>query len=260
MAHPMMRGSSDARHVLVFEKREQVWQFMEERFREIGEGAVGERGRFSVALSGGKTPKDLYVEIAGQGRDMHWKDIHVFLVDERFVPRSTEMSNYGMIEKNLLQHVPIPDGNIHPIGVKGGDVNAWAAAYEEELLQFFGILPGSVPAFDLVLLGMGEDGHTASLFPGMPDVRNDRRLVRPIEAAGERVARVTLTLRVINSARNVFFLVTGEAKAQAVHRVVDEQDPSLPATLVLPENGALFFLCDAEAGSMLLAERKINRL
>ncbi len=224
---------------------------MVDRFRKIWEKAVSERGRFSVALSGGTTPKDLYMEIGRKGSAWDWKDIHVFLVDERFVPPTDDRSNYRMIKESLLDCIPIPAANVHPIDTGQTDPRASAKAFEAGLMRFFDTGKGGVPAFDLIMLGLGEDGHTASLFPGLPDLRSDTHLVRAVEPAGERVARVTLTLPVINNGRNVIFLVTGETKARTVRRAVQEQDPNLPASLVQPREGTLFFVCDRDAGSML---------
>jgi 6-phosphogluconolactonase len=251
VAYEVIRQPDHGRQVLIFESKEQVCRFTVDRFWEISERTINEWGRFSVALSGGKTPQDIYVEIGRVGQGMDWRAIHVFLVDERFVPPDDDRSNFRMIKKTLLDAIPIPVANLHAVATEETDPRTSAKGYEAELMKFFGTGPGSVPAFDMILLGMGEDGHTASLFPGVPDLQNDKRLVRAVEPAGARVARVTLTLPVINGARNVFFLVTGETKARTVRRVVEEQDPTLPASLVRPLEGALLFLCDREAGSLL---------
>jgi 6-phosphogluconolactonase len=251
VAHDVVRGPDDGPSVLVLENRQQMWTFMVGRFREISERAVRERGRFSAALSGGKTPEDLYVEMGRMGQDMEWRNIHIFLVDERFVPHGEGRSNYGMIKRTLLDKVPIPAANVHPIETEESDPRTSARKYEADLQRFFGTTPEATPEFDMILLGMGQDGHTASLFPGLPDLRLERRLVREVEATPESVVRVTLTLPVINHGRAVFFLITGKAKAGIVRRVVEEREPGLPASLVLPVEGALFFVCDGEAASML---------
>lgn len=251
MAHDIVRGPYDGPPVLVLETREEMWRFMVGRFREISERAIRERGRFSAALSGGKTPEDLYIELGLVGQDMEWRNIHVFLVDERFVPLGDARSNYGMIKRTLLDKVPIPAANVHPIETEESDLRTSALKYEADVQRFFGTGPGTIPAFDMILLGIGQDGHTASLFPGLSDLRVGSRLVREVEALPESVARVTLTLPVINHGRTVFFLVTGKAKADMVRRVVEERDPGLPASQVLPVEGELFFVCDGEAASML---------
>jgi 6-phosphogluconolactonase len=250
VAHDLTRESDRGRQVLVFQNKADIYRFVTDRFLDLSKRAVVEHNRFSVALSGGKTPIDLYTEIGRLEQGIDWKSIHLFLVDERVVPLDDSQSNYGMIKGRLLDAIPIPTTNVHAVAYET-DPSTSARKYETELKKFFDVGPGGVPAFDLILLGMGEDGHTASLFPELPDLQNDDRMVRAIEPSGERVARVTLTLQVINHGRNVFFLVTGQAKARIVRRVVEEQDPSLPASLVRPVEGALIYLLDGEAGSML---------
>ncbi len=123
MADDVVRGPDDGPSVLVLENREQMWAFMVGRFREISERAMRERGRFSAALSGGKTPEDFYLEMGRVGQDMEWRNIHIFLVDERFVPRGDDRSNYGMIKRTLLDKVPIPAANVHPIETEESDLS-----------------------------------------------------------------------------------------------------------------------------------------
>ncbi|MGD0657417.1 MAG: 6-phosphogluconolactonase [Syntrophorhabdales bacterium] len=251
MAHDVVRRPYGRPPVLVLETREEMWTFMVGRFREKSERAIRERGRFSAGLSGGKTPEDLYLEMGRVGQDTEWGNIHIFLVDERFVPLGDDRSNYGMIKRTLLDKVPIPAANVHSIETEESDLRTSALNYEADLQRFFGTGPATIPAFDMILLGMGQDGHTASLFPGLSDLRVEKRLVREVEATLGTAARVTLTLPVINHGRTVFFLVTGKAKAGIVRRVVEERDPDLPASLVAPLEGELFFVCDGEAASML---------
>ena len=251
MAHDITKGSSGRPPVVVLERKEQAWAFMVDRFREISERAIGERGRFSAALSGGKTPEDLYLEMGRLLKDLEWKSIHIFLVDERLVPPGDDRSNYGMIKRTLLDMIPMPAVNVHAIATEGVDPPTSARKYEADLQGFFATGEGNIPELDMILLGMGEDGHTASLFPGLPDLAAENRLARGVEAGPGRIARVTLTLPVINCGRAVFFLVIGKAKAGIVKRVAEEREPGLPASLVQPGEGRLFFVCDGEAASML---------
>lgn len=226
---------------------------MADRFGEASERAITGQGRFSVALSGGKTPVGPYGEIARIGRVIDWKKVHVFLVDERFVPYDDERSNYGMIKKSLLDSIPIPSANVHPVATEGDPLRS-AEKYESELRGFFAGSRG-VPVLDMVVLGMGEDGHTASLFPGKPYSVDDGHLVRAVGPDKEGLSRITLTLPVINRGRLVLFLVTGAAKARTVVRVVEESDPALPASLVRPVDGKPLFLLDREAASMLRPDK-----
>jgi 6-phosphogluconolactonase len=247
--------TGEGREILVFPTKEEMGRFVADRFRETSEKAITGQGLFSVALSGGKTPAGPYGEIARIGRGVDWKKVHVFLVDERFVPYDDERSNYGMIKKSLLDSIPIPSANVHPVATEG-DPPTSAEAYESELRGFFTAGRG-VPAFDMVVLGMGEDGHTASLFPGKPHSVDDGHLVRAVGPDEEGLSRVTLTLPVINRGRLVLFLVTGMAKAGTVARVVEGSDPTLPASLVRPVEGELLFLLDREAAFMLRADGSI---
>jgi 6-phosphogluconolactonase len=238
-------------NVLVFPNTGGIARFAAKKFKEISADSIREKGRFLVALSGGKTPVEPYREIAREaapGPDVvDWRRVHVFLVDERFVPYDDERSNYAMIKRSLLDHIGIPSENVHPVPIEE-DPDASAEEYESELREFLAGDRNS-PTFDMILLGMGEDGHTASLFPGIPNLGEDDRIVRAIGPDGTRTARITLTLPAINRARNVIFLVSGASKACMVRKVIEEKDPSLPASLVRPVKGELLYLLDKEAAS-----------
>ena len=223
------------------------------RFAELAGEAIAARGLFTVALSGGSTPRRTYELLAGdedlRGR-IDWPNVHVFFGDERMVPPEHPESNYRMANEALLSLVPIPPENVHRIdGV--GDAAANASAYEVELRGLFG--GTDWPRLDLVLLGMGEDGHTASLFPGTPALDESRLWVAPnwVEKLG--AWRVTLTAPAINAARHVTFLVTGSAKAARLREVLSGgRDPSrLPSQLVRPPDGLLEWFVDDEAASAL---------
>ncbi|OPY67023.1 MAG: 6-phosphogluconolactonase [Syntrophorhabdaceae bacterium PtaU1.Bin034] len=252
MAHQVIRRAGSGRSILVFETGEEMGKFALERFRALAATAVSERGRFAAALSGGRTPVDLYLRIGREAKDLTWRNIHIFLVDERFVPYNDDRSNYGMIRETLLDAVPIPAENVYPFAVEGIDPEMSAEEYEGLLWDILGSgSDGAAPALDLAMLGMGEDGHTASLFPGSPVIHESTRLARAVPAGEGREARITLTLPMINAARNILFLVAGKAKAAVLGRVAKERDPLLPASLVRPHHGDLSFLCDREAASGL---------
>lgn len=209
--------------------------------------------RFTVALSGGSTPRSLYALLARPEWDrVPWEKIHLFWGDERCVPPDHPDSNYGMAREALISKVPIPAANVHRIeGEK--DPELAAAAYEMCLKRFFRLRDGEFPRFDLVLLGLGEDGHAASLFPGSDALRERRRLV--VAAYVERLGawRVTLTLPVLNHAANVWFLAAGRNKADVVKRVLcgDPGAEDLPAALVRPAGGRMVWLVDEAALSGL---------
>jgi 6-phosphogluconolactonase len=215
--------------------------------------AVAERGRFTIALSGGSTPRRLYellADPAGPFREsVPWERVHVFFDDERHVPPDHPDSNYRMARMALLARVPA--GSVHRMRGERREARTAAEEYEAELGSFFGASPGIdlPPRLDLVLLGLGADGHTASLFPGSAALgEGSRWVVAPfVERLG--VFRITLTLPVLNRAREVLFLVSGAAKAEALSRSLapPPDAPFPPAALVRPEAGTLVWLADAAA-------------
>ena len=224
------------------------------RFVELAQAAVADHGRFTVALSGGSTPRALYQLLAQPplSEAVDWANVHVYWGDERMVPPDDPESSYRMARETLLAHVPIPAANIYPAPTVGGTAEAAASAYQETLTATFG--SGS-PRFDLILLGIGPDGHTASLFPGQPEVvRPSNALVAAVHNAPKPPpARITFTYELINAAANVLFVVSGDDKAAALREVLrGPADPArLPAQGVRPKNGALVWLVDAAVGGSL---------
>jgi 6-phosphogluconolactonase len=220
-------------------------------------------GRFAVALSGGSTPASLYALLAtdAYARRIDWSRVHVFWGDERCVPPGNPASNYRMARENLLDHVPVNAVNLHRIHGEDDPAKA-AAAYERELRQAFAT-PGGPPRcapglrFDLVLLGMGDNGHTASLFPGMAVVQERERWVMAQYIATASMWRVTLTPVVINAAAAVMFLVSGREKATTLCRVLEGpyRPDELPAQVVAPREGCLRWLVDAAAAVELRRTR-----
>ncbi len=226
-----------------------------QHFMEVASCALLDRGRFCVALSGGSTPKGAYAMLAGVPLD--WEHIHIFWGDERCVAPDHPDSNYRMARAAFLERVDIPPENVHRVRVEHTPEQA-AAAYEEELRTFFApeseaFAPQDPPVFDLIWLGLGDDGHVASLFPGTLAMQEHQRWVVAVEhrqPPAPLVDRVSLTLPVINAARQVTFLVSGAGKSARLEQVLtpvgDNEDP-LPARLVRPENGSLLWLVDEDA-------------
>ncbi len=217
--------------------------------------AVAARGRFAAAISGGRTPRCLYELLAGTGysRRLPWGGMHLFFGDERCVPPDDPASNYRMVKESLLDHVPIPPANVHRMAGEDADPRRAAAAYEQELRIFFALSGGAIPRFDLILLGIGEDGHTASLFPGTQALAESRRLVVANDVPALGTYRLTLTLPVINAASTVAFLVSGAEKAGVVKQVYTQEGlpAAFPAQLVQPVPGQLLFLIDRAAAAAL---------
>jgi 6-phosphogluconolactonase len=246
-------GSADAApKVSVFEDAESLARAAALRFADLSLQSIFDHGYFAVALSGGSTPRRVYELLAGrefEGR-VRWRDVHVFFGDERMVPPDSAESNYRMANEALLSKVRIPPENVHRIdGV--GDAGANASAYESELRGLFG--EDELPRLDLVLLGMGDDGHTASLFPGTAALNETRLWVAPnwVEKLG--AWRVTLTAPVINAARHVTFLVAGAGKAERLREVLKgAHEPSrLPSQLIRPHGGTLEWFVERAAASKL---------
>ncbi|MGC9346688.1 MAG: 6-phosphogluconolactonase [Anaerolineae bacterium] len=221
-------------------------------FADLAQQAVALRGTFSVALSGGTTPGAMFRLLGAEPyrSQLPWQKIHLFWADERSVPPGDPGSNYRLAHDTLIARVPLPSRNVHRIHGEANPEDA-ARTYQQELRAFFG---SPQPRFDLVLLGMGQDGHTASLFPGAATLEEARQSAVPATADydGRPSQRVTLTLPALNGARNVVFLVSGKSKADALARVWSGE--RLPAGLIQPSAGRLTWLVDATAAR---AERVI---
>lgn len=223
-------------------------------FTEAATQAAGELGRFAVALSGGSTPKALFSLLAGdefRGR-IPWAQAHFFFGDERCVPPDDPQSNYRMAREALLSRAPVPAANVHRMAGEDPDPQRAARRYEEELRAFFG---QGLPRFDLVLQGLGEEGHTASLFPGSPVLEESERLVAAPYIDKLHAYRLTLTLPVLNAAARVAFLVEGKNKRAILAQVLyGAATPPLPAQRVRPREGTLLWFVDEEAGADLPRE------
>jgi 6-phosphogluconolactonase len=216
--------------------------------------AVAQRGRFTIALSGGSTPRNLYTLIAANaGTSLPWDQMFFFWGDERHVPPDNPDSNYRMAKETLLTKVAIPPANIFRIPAENSVASAAAEAYEQALRKFFGLQPGEFPRFDLILLGMGPDGHTASLFPETAALQEKSRLVVANWVEKLKASRITLTLPVLNAARCVAFLVSGTDKAAVLHEVLEGNAPpeKYPSKLVRPREGKVIWFVDRAAASEL---------
>ena len=211
-------------------------------------------GRFTLLLSGGTTPEGVYSLMAGpRYRDrFRWNKIHFFWGDERCVPADDPKSNYRTADEALFSKVAVPRRNLHPITTTGLDPTQAAARYERELQSFFRV-KSKPPCFDLILLGLGKDGHTASLFPGDPALSEKERWVVPVmRKEADPPQRITVTLPVINQAEDVFFLVSGVEKAAILKRVLEGKSQDLlPAQRVQPSHGKVLWVADQAAASLL---------
>jgi 6-phosphogluconolactonase len=220
-------------------------------FADTARQAVEARGRFTVLLSGGETPRHTYELLAREGyRDgIPWEQVHIFWGDERHVPPDDPRSNVRMARGALLDHVPLLAAQIHPVPYRPSPRES-ALEYEKLLRAFFA---GGPPRFDLVFLGLGTNGHTASLFPGTSVVEEQERWVAEVYVADQDLHRVTLTAPLINEAALVAFIVAGGDKAEVLRNVLEmAPDPRrIPARLIKPVNGRLLWLVDLEAARLV---------
>lgn len=212
------------------------------------ETALADRETFSIALSGGSTPKPLYEAIAS--KNLPWDKIHVFWGDERYVPPDHPDSNERMARQAWLDQVSFPPANIHPIPTDPDDPAVAAQRYEQELQQVFQVASGEFPTFDVILLGMGDDGHTASLFPHTDALHVNDRLITVGNKDGQ--PRITFTAPLINQSRCVMFMVAGASKQAALAQIFAPvaDDMAYPARLIQPQ-GELWWLLDQAAGEAL---------
>lgn len=210
--------------------------------------AIASRGRATIALAGGGTPKPLYEQLASQ--NLPWEKVHVFWGDERYVPPDHPDSNQGMARRAWLDKVALPAANIHPMPTAATDPATAASQHEAELQQFFQTAAGEFPRFDIILLGIGDDGHTASLFPHTPALQVRDRLVTVGNKDGN--PRITFTAPLINQAETVLFMVAGAGKQPALKQILapNGDAETYPARLIQPQ-GELIWLLDQSAGEGL---------
>lgn len=210
--------------------------------------AVSKKSYFTIVLAGGRTPADLYTVLAERfGKQIPWSHVHIFWGDERYVPHNHKESNFAMAYKTLLSKINIQQQNIHPIPTERNDPDKDAQKYEQMLKEFFLQRGISFPCFDLILLGVGSDGHTASLFHGDPLLHEKKRWVAPVLAPAGYATRerISLTLPAINSAANVIFIASGSEKKMAVKAILEDTASSesfYPASMVRPAEKTIWFV------------------
>lgn len=229
-----------------------------QRWNELAARAISERGAFHVALAGGTTPRGCYQKLSQpeHANDIDWSHTHIYFGDERSVPWEHPDSNFRMAREALLDHVPIPHDHVHPIRARVGQVRRDAHAYEHVLTSQLPKGGDGIPTFDLVLLGMGSDGHVASLFPHSCSLHATNRLVVAVYVAKLATWRITVTFPALHAARHVLVLVAGPAKTATVRRVLTEEPPDpqlLPAQRLLSRDSVEWYL-DREAAADLPGE------
>lgn len=240
--------------IRIFDSAVDLFHTAAQEFARRAAEAVAKHGRFSVALSGGSTPKNLFPLLADGSRfKIPWQQVFIFWGDERHVSPDNPQSNFRLANETLLSKVPIPAENIFRIHAEE-DAEQAAREYEAQIQKSFGLSAGQFPRFDLIFLGMGPDGHTASLFPGSTGMAENQQIVIANWVEKFRTDRITLTFPVLNNAACVMFIVTGAEKAPAVKQSLGGKSNALPAGLVQPTNGDLVWLLDRSAAASLRRE------
>jgi 6-phosphogluconolactonase len=242
---------SSSPSIQVFATTADLFHAAAAEFIHTGRTAIGAQGRFTVALSGGSTPRGLHTQLAKDYAGFSWNRTFVFIGDERHVPPDHPDSNYRMANETLLTQVAMPSENVHRVHTELPDPHQAAAAYEADVRNFFQLRVGEFPRFDLIILGLGPDGHTASLFPGTEGLKEQHKLVIANRVEKFNTFRISFTYPVLNKASEVMFLISGPDKADAVYQVLKGAIPPLPAQAVQPTNGKLLWMLDEAAASKL---------
>jgi 6-phosphogluconolactonase len=244
------------REVRILKDGASIAQYAAAKFVEIAKSSVSQNGSFTVALAGGSTPKALYsllVDDPALRSQLPWDRMHIFFGDERHAGPTEPDSNFRMANEAMLSKSPLKPEQITRIKGEYPDTEKAALEYEEELKKFFKLGPGELPRFDLVLVGMGDEGHALSLFPGTKALHPGSRIVVRNWVGKLYTERVTITAPVASNAANVIFMVTKPDKALALKAVLEGpfEPEQLPSQLILPANGKLLWLIDSAAGAML---------
>ncbi len=244
------------RAILGFEDAEAVAQYAAHEFVRRARSEIEARGVFKVALAGGSTPRRTYELLAqpGLARGVDWGATHIFFGDERAVPPGHRDSNFNTARLALLSHVPVPDSQVHRMKGETADLKLAARDYEDAIASVFAVPTGSaLPRFDLVLLGMGKDGHTASLFPYTKALTEAHSWVVDNDVPAQKAHRLTLTAPVINAARCVVFLVAGDDKKEPLRSVLEgaRDESQFPSQMIAPTDGDLLWLVDRAAAAGL---------
>ncbi|MBN2411646.1 6-phosphogluconolactonase [candidate division KSB1 bacterium] len=240
-------------NIRIHENKEKLGVAAAEKFIELADTYIRQNNRFTVALSGGSTPKILFKNLVERFRDaVDWNKIILFWSDERYVPPDHIDSNAGMAVHYLINPLNMNSQNIHIVPTESNTPQQAAAKYEKTIRKVFNSTV-DIPQFDLVLLGLGDDGHTASLFPGTDALRKKQKLVAANWVPEINKWRITFTFSLLNSAKNIIFLISGENKAAVTEKIVS-RTKDYPAAKVQPVNGELIWMLDRAAGRLLAHE------
>ncbi|HEY9786095.1 MAG TPA: 6-phosphogluconolactonase [Candidatus Obscuribacterales bacterium] len=247
----MQSSSIQKRQLSIFDSVDDLVDVTIERFIWLSEEAIKRRGRFTVALSGGHTPKVIYERLASPevAQRIEWSKVYFFMGDERCVPDDSEDNNFRMARLSMLSKLKIPHENLFPTQGQDKDPAQSALDYENTIRKFFGVKEGDWPAFDLMFMGLGPDGHTASLFPNTAALSEMRRLVVANYVERLKSWRITMTLPLINRSRHIIFVVSGSEKADVLADILSSDEVKYPSQLVRPHEGELEWFVDREAAA-----------
>ncbi len=244
-------------HIAIYPDIDTLSQQAAQYVVRIASESIAAHGRFTIALSGGTTPRKLYTLLGSEpySSQIDWQLVHIFWGDERCVPPDNPDSNYSMAQEVLLSKIPIPALQVHRMPADQPGRDAASQAYTTEMQRTFGT--HGIPGFDLIQLGMGSEGHTASLFPHQASLHEKQRLVMPVSVPKPPPDRLTFTPPLLNAARNILFLVTGSDKAVALQAVLEGeyQPEEYPAQIVRPPNGEVVWMLDKAVAAKLDANK-----
>jgi 6-phosphogluconolactonase len=235
--------------IKIFTSMNEISKYLIDEWELSQNNALSKNNYFSVALSGGNTPKHFFQKLSEQKDKFNWEKTFIFIVDERYVHFEDTDNNYKMIKENLLNNINIPEKNIFPINTHLS-IEKSVIDYENRILDFFK-KKKITPGFDLIFLGIGNDGHTASLFPGNIVLNEKEKLVSCVEVKNINHKRITITLPLINNSKKIIFVATGEKKTQVIREIIENKNKNYPVSLVNPADGTIIFVLDKEAGKEL---------
>lgn len=246
---------TDHQKIIVKENAALLSQNAANLFHQTAKESIDRRGRFVVAISGGTTPRRMHRMLAEEphGSATPWDRTYIFWVDERCVSENDPASNYGRAKKDFLNTVPVPETQVYPMPSELPPKYG-AQKYEQTLIEFFKLEAGRFPTFDLIFLGIGADGHIASLFPGHRTVNEEGKMVVAVKGGNPNVNRLTLTLPVLNRARQIVFLISGKEKSGTLKTVFENPNAQLPVQKIHTLDKELIWLLDRESASLLPGE------
>jgi 6-phosphogluconolactonase len=249
----MQTSLMETKNISVFDNYEALVAATADLFVKLAEDAINERGKFVISLSGGSTPKGFYSRLAEReiASKIDWSKVVVFFGDERTVPYTSPDSNQRMITEHLLSKVTLNRENVFALSDPDMDPRQTAIDYERTMHEFFRLAGDELPQFDFMLLGLGDDGHTASLFPGSPALAETHRWFVDNKVEKLNTVRLTTTYPVINNSRNIIFLASGKGKAGVLKDVLTGPEGKYPSQNVKADNGKLYWYLDKDIASEL---------